>query len=332
MIFLLGLLIAAGASWVAIRWLGPRGWMDFPGPRKHHPLPCPRTGGLALWATLGFGVATGLWQVPITPLEWLALHGLALMGALDDRFGLRARTKALGGLGLAFALALSTTQMFANDRPVVMLAGLTIPTDPPLLIFLLLLLWFWAIPQSFNLIDGMDGLASGLALLIALSLQLEVRQGFLSFHAGAIVAILVFNWPRARHFLGDCGAYFLGGFLALLVLKTRAFTYPSLALWTFAYPILDTTLVIIIRLVRRRPLGEGDRNHFHHHLGDWLGARSGLTVPLLLLQAVPLMVGPLAFPGSGWVAWGALVVVGGEGMFFAWRVQRSRGCPPAAGA
>nr|WP_291270786.1 MraY family glycosyltransferase [Geothrix sp.] len=300
--------------------------MDVPDGRKHHGHPRPRTGGAALWAALTLGHVFGWLQLPIAGSEWICLHGLALMGALDDRHSLSPRIKALAGLGLAFTLAIPVAYAFALDRPVAMLMRLSIPTNPPYLTLPLLVLWFWAIPQSFNLIDGMDGLATGLALLIASFLL--VGRGFTGtpFLLGALLATFLLNWPRAFHFLGDCGAYFLGGLLGLLALRTRAFEFPSLALWVFAYPILDMALVITIRFLRGRPLGAGDRNHLHHQWASIIGER--WAVPLLWFEATALAVGPTGFPGSAWVCWPTLALMLAQCAFFVRRsLQESEKVP-----
>lgn len=302
--FFAGLIGTGLLAWVAIYWLGPRGWMDLPDERKHHGRPIPRTGGMALWAAVLLGQALGWIRLPISGSEWICLHALALMGALDDRHSLSPKVKALAGLGIAITLAIPVSYAFALDRPVAMLMRIAVPTNPPYLTLPLLVLWFWAVPQSFNLIDGLDGLATGLALLIAAFLL--GGRGFTGapFLMGALLAIFLLNWPRAFHFLGDCGAYFLGGLLGLLALRTRAFEFPSLALWVFAYPILDMALVIAIRFLRGHPIGGGDRNHLHHQWALILGDR--WTVPLLWLQAAALAVGPTGFPGSSWICWPAL--------------------------
>lgn len=275
---------------------------------------------MALWAALSLGGTLGWLQLPISNGEWVCLHGLALMGALDDRHSLSPRVKAMVGLGLAFTLAIPVSQAFAADRPVVMLMRMAIPTDPPFLTLPLLVLWFWALPQAFNLIDGLDGLATGLALLITAFLL--GGRGFtgMPFLLGALGAVFLLNWPRAVHFLGDCGAYFLGGLLGLLALRTRAFEYPSLALWVFAYPILDMALVITIRFLRGNPIAGGDRSHLHHQLASLLGAR--WTVPLLWLQAAALALGPTGFPGSYWICWPALGLMLVQCAFFVRRSVR----------
>jgi len=320
-IFLAGALLAALAAWACIRWVAPLGWLDRPEGRKQHQGVIPRVGGLALWGALILGQLWGLSALPVTPWEWGCLHLLALLGFLDDRFTLSAKLKALVSLGCAVALAVLVALAFREARPEVVLMGIHIPTRLLGLTIPLLTLWFWAIPQSFNLIDGMNGLAAGTALLITLSLQLDLHQGQGLFLLGGLTAVFLFNWPRARLFLGDCGAYLLGGLLSLMVLKTQAVVYPSHALWIFAYPVLDTFLVVTTRLVYRRPLGQGDRCHFHHHLQRLLGRHQAWAVPCLWIQGAVLALRPLYLPGSAPLAWGMLALMLGEGIWFVIRAR-----------
>lgn len=319
--FVMGALVTTLLSGLAIRWVAPRGWMDAPDERKHHQGLVPRTGGLALWGALILGQISGCLALPISPREWLCLHGLALLGFLDDRFSLSAKLKAIVGLALAVCLAVLVAGMFRAARPEVVLMGLSIPTAYLFATVPLLTLWFWAIPQSFNLIDGMNGLAIGTALLITLSLRLALPQGQGVFLLGGLLAVFLLNWPRAFHFLGDCGAYLLGGLLSLLVLKTQAFHYPSHALWIFAYPVLDTFLVVITRIIYRRPLGQGDRCHYHHHLQRVLGRHAAWAVPWLWLQGAALATRPLYFPGSDLIAWSTLGLMLAQGAYFVYQAR-----------
>ena len=106
---------------------------------------------------------------------------------------------------------------------------------------------------------------------------------------GALVALLLLNYPRARHFLGDTGSLSLGGLFSILVLERALPYHRGLAFWLMAYPILDVTMVVLIRAYTRRPLGQADRNHIHHWLQDHLNGRSWLvTLALLALAGLPM--------------------------------------------
>jgi len=114
---------------------------------------------------------------------------------------------------------------------------------------------------------------------------------------GGLVAVLALNFPKARHFLGDCGALMLGTLFAILCVQAFAMSHPSLMLWVFAYPIVDVSLVVGIRGWFGHPLALGDRNHLHFWMLERVGQRSWAATPLLLLLAGLPMVRATAIPG-----------------------------------
>jgi UDP-GlcNAc:undecaprenyl-phosphate GlcNAc-1-phosphate transferase len=291
--FLAGLVVSIGLARLAPRI----GWLDQPdNGRKCHAQPTALTGGLALWAALILAQAMGWLHWPLSPIDWAGIHLMAIMGALDDRFNLRARYKALAGLAVAVLLACHFAFQLAHGIDHVAFFNLEIPTRAALT-FPFLFLWFWSIPQAYNLIDGINGLSMGFGLLVLgiLGLHLNVQPAFLS---GALLAIFLLNFPRARHFLGDCGALMLGTLLAVLSAKALVRSDATLLVWLFAYPIMDVSLVVFIRFVNGQPLGQGDRNHFHHWMLDQLGNRVWLVTPTLLLLAFLPMLRTTELPGA----------------------------------
>lgn len=331
----LGLLVGLAC----IRLVGPRGWMDHPDARKRHPEPTALTGGLALWAMVALGQLLGWLPLPLDRQDWLVVHGMALMGALDDRFGLRARWKALAGLLAALFLGLHAARDLLAHGGSVHVAYLDLPnrlafTAP------LAVAWFWGIPQAFNLIDGLNGLALGLtALMLSLLGFGAGTEG--AFLFGAVLATLVLNYPRARHFLGDCGAFLLGTLLAVLALKRGLPAHPNLALWIFAYPILDVTLVVAIRLTLRRSLAEAD----HHHLHDWVVARlerlPAVLRPHARALAAPVLLVLASLPMAHVMPWSFAHPLGLAGLWllilvavhqYTVAVREGRVAGPAAGS
>jgi UDP-GlcNAc:undecaprenyl-phosphate GlcNAc-1-phosphate transferase len=284
-----GLVAGLGLSLALIRWVAPLGWMDWPDQaRKQHARPVARTGGLALWLVLILAQASG--QVPflLHAPDWVAIHGMALIGLLDDRFNLRARYKAVAGLSMALLLALHVTQDMGRTLEHVSFLGMNLPTHP-LIIFPLLMFWFWAIPQAYNLIDGINGLSMGFAALLlgVLGWNLGGEPALLW---GGLAAVLALNFPKAHHFLGDCGALMLGTLFAILGVQAFALRDPDLLLWVFAYPIVDVSLVVGLRRWHGHPLSTADRNHLHHWMMDRVGRRSWVATPLLLgLAALPML-------------------------------------------
>jgi len=143
--------------------------------------------------------------------------------------------------------------------------------------FLLTVFWILAVTNSFNLIDGLDGLAAGIAFFVTLSVfVVSLIQGnhfvcILTITlAGALLGFLRFNFAPARIFLGDAGSLFLGFVLATLAIHTSQKSSTLLAIvvpfMAFGLPLLDTSLTVVRRFLSGRPLFVGDRDHIHHRL------------------------------------------------------------------
>ncbi len=295
---LIGAVSAMVLSLACIRWVAPLGWVDHPDPRKQHRAPTARTAGMALWGLLLGLLLLGKCPLPLDRTEWACVHAMALLGLLDDRFNLRSRHKAIVSLGIALILAVDMAPDLSQLATEVHFLGLTLP-DHSLVTVPLLTLWFWSIPQAFNLIDGLNGLSMGFSLLVLSVLAWVLGHapagGFLT---GGLLATLLLNYPKARHFLGDCGSLMLGSLFAVLAAKAFAVTDANLMLWVFAYPAVDVSLVVAVRRWKGVPLGTADRSHLHHFLMDRLGAGRVWLVPVILLFLAGLpMTRALGFAG-----------------------------------
>lgn len=283
-------------SWVMIRWVAPLGLLDQPDAhRKHHDKPTPRTGGLTLWMGLAMVQVAGLDPFGLHPLDWFALHTMAFTGLLDDRYNLRARYKAVVGLGVAFLLAMHVSQTMGHGASHVFFLGMPLPTSA-LFIVPLLTAWFWALPQAYNLIDGINGLSMGFGALLlgVLGWNLGAQSALLW---GGLLAVSLLNFPKAHHFLGDCGALMLGTLFAVLGVHAFGLRNPDLLLWVFAYPVVDVSLVVGIRRWKGHSLSRADRSHLHHWMMEKLHGRSWLATPTLLALAFLPMTRTLGFPG-----------------------------------
>ena len=279
-----------------IRWVAPLGWMDHPDTsRKKHARPTARTAGVALWLMLIATQSTGRMPFHLDLPDWAAVHFMAFTGLLDDRFNLRARYKALAGLAVAVLLAFHVALSLGRTVEYVSFLGLSLPSHPVVLVPVLML-WFWALPQAYNLIDGINGLSMGYAALLLGVLGWNLG-GQPTLFWGGLMAVLALNFPKARHFMGDCGALMMGTFFAILGLEAFALRDPNLLLWVFAYPIVDVCLVVSIRYWKHRPLGEADRSHLHHWMMDRMKGRSWFATPILLTIAALPMLHATALPG-----------------------------------
>jgi len=314
--FLIGLFAGLSLSWMAMRWIAPLGWTDHPRGRRQHEQPTPRTGGLALLAALVVGQFFGAAHLPLSGAEWAMVYAMGFMGMLDDRFELRARWKALAGLLAAAFLAWLTWGVLRQAGAHLPLFTWQLATHTGLAL-VLLWAWYWSIPQACNLIDGMNGLALGFFLMLAVSMDLPLGDsGHGAYFLGTLMALLLLNWPKGRQFLGDSGSLSLGTLFAILGVQLLATTSPNRLLWTFAYPIVDVLLVMVIRLSNGKPLGEGDRNHFHHQWQRVLKNRPSAALGLTLLPALACMQVLQDYPGHRIVAWGGLLWLGVAGICF----------------
>ncbi len=166
---------------------------------------------------------------------------------------------------------------------------------PTWLIWVLTTLWIVVVTNSINLMDGLDGLASGVAAIIAVTLTFIAWQGNHVLGVlvgvalvGALLGFLPYNFPPARIFVGDTGALFIGYSLSLLALEgyqrvtLLTFIVPLLAL---AVPLIDTMLSILRRMRRRTNIMKADRLHIHHRLLESEGSHRSAVLSIYFLTA-----------------------------------------------
>ena len=233
---------------------------------RWHKQPTAMLGGIAIWLSV---TLCYLIFEPRTTYGWVIMLGstfLFLVGLVDDLIHTKPYQKLIGQvLGASF----------------VVYYGLSLPwTSSPVLNMALAIFWLIGITNAINLLDNMDGLASGIAIIaagfLALSFlttgQLPEALMLLVF-AGALLGFLVYNSNPASIFMGDCGSLFVGFFLASSALvnvtggRSRSFL-PVLAvpILVLFIPIFDTTLVTVLRKLSGRAATQGGRDHTSHRL------------------------------------------------------------------
>jgi UDP-GlcNAc:undecaprenyl-phosphate GlcNAc-1-phosphate transferase len=268
-----------------VRW----GLVDLPdGGRKLHRRPIPRLGGVPV--VLAFISANAILTLtghfaPGGMLEvWRLIPAAGLVfftGLLDDLYGLKPWLKLLGqfgGAALAYSGGIQISRIAGYSTHNWWGCALT-------------LLWLVGCANAFNLIDGVDGLASGVGLFAAVTMLLA---GLLEHNvplvlastalAGALLGFLRYNFSPASIFLGDSGSLFIGFVLGCygIIWSQKSttllgITAPMMAL---AIPLLDTLLAIIRRFLRRQPIFGADRNHIHHRLLERGLTPRGVTLVL----------------------------------------------------
>jgi len=318
------LAIALVAVPVVRRHAADWGLVARPRSDRFHSEPTPLGGGLAIWLGVVVTFAVGqlllaLIDKDVIPLDrlpamvavhvdgmlaqspklWMLIAAasvLAILGMIDDRGDLDWR------LRLAVQTAVAAFMVWQGWR-------LSLFLDFPAVTAVLSVVWIVGIVNAFNMLDNVDGLASGVALIAAVILaavmltapdpasngpQLFVA-GFLLVLAGAIAGFWWYNRPPATIFMGDVGSYFIGFMIATATLMAT-FAGEGLPrhaifapLCVLAVPIYDVLTVVAIRLRAGRSPFEGDRNHFSHRLIEiGLSPRQAVWTIYLLTTACGL--------------------------------------------
>lgn len=287
-ILLLATIVAYGLTPLVRRLATAVGLVDQPGDRRLHAIPVPRLGGIALFVAFHLACATIFhfpwpndFRLNLDQQWWnsflLGSSLLLVVGIIDDIKGLSWFTKIVGQSAVAVL-------MFSEGIQMNRLQGVELPLALDLVFTVL---WFLVFINAFNLIDGLDGLAAGLALVAAAGMAgaAVIRHSpsetlVLLALIGACLGFLRYNFHPASIFLGDCGSMFLGLTLAAISLSTSSkgsvVTTIGVPLLAAGVPIFDTVLAIWRRSMRaffRSEQGKGlanvmgaDMEHLHHRL------------------------------------------------------------------
>ncbi len=267
---------------LVIRAARARGLLDRPDEgRRWHLVAVPRLGGIAVWVGAASGFTTlmvlGGGTSPSESQRWLAvafLGGLALtfgVGMYDDLRGMSPRAKFAAQCAAAVILVAGGFRLESvalTSDVVIHLGWLGLPAT---------LLWIVGVTNAFNLIDGLDGLAGGVAViglvctgLASVLLGNPMVLALIVPLAASLCGFLRYNVSPARIFLGDVGSLTLGLTLAVLTVEgTRrpdgAVFFP-VALCAVAFPLLDTFTAMLRRWLRGVPVTSADDRHVHHQL------------------------------------------------------------------
>jgi UDP-GlcNAc:undecaprenyl-phosphate GlcNAc-1-phosphate transferase len=250
-----------------VRGLARRvGMVAKPRADRWHKTPTALLGGISIFA----GVAAGatLVGLPAAQAFWLYVGGIFVfvLGLVDDIWRIRPRQKLLGQIAAALML---------------LMAGSVLPwTGIYALDYAISFVWVVGITNAINLLDNMDGLATGISLVAATFIAIILWQlgqpewsVLAAVLAMSLAGFLIFNSNPASIFMGDSGALFIGYVLAAVSLRAahqlalevpgKSVLVPVLVLLV---PIFDTTFVTILRKLAGRPASQGGRDHTSHRL------------------------------------------------------------------
>lgn len=291
--FLLAFITAYVITPYTIRLARKIGAVDIPKEaRKIHKKPMPRLGGLAI--ITGFAVSV-IYLLIMMSFEgtinltdynqyykkllglFAGIAVLMVFCIFDDAKGINPFVKLLGQTIAAVIVTLAGVRI---DR-IMFASFLNTYITEEILSIAITIIWIVGITNAINLIDGLDGLSSGISLISCISLLMifalngspMVSIILVTALAGAILGFLPFNFNPAKTFLGDTGSNFLGFTLSIISILGMAKTYTAIVivapLLVFAFPLLDTGLAIIRRLVKTKSVKgifKADKEHLHHKI------------------------------------------------------------------
>jgi UDP-GlcNAc:undecaprenyl-phosphate GlcNAc-1-phosphate transferase len=312
-LFLTGLVVGVSATAVltvlvkkmALRW----DLVDRPNHRSVHRRPIPRVGGIAIVGGFAVGLSFFFlvrlfipelgWIIDF-PDKWILLGAgmMFLVGLADDILNIKARVKLFFQALAAFVVVAAG---FRFELPFLQFADLGAVNE--LVSAAVTFLWIVGIINAVNLMDGMDGLAAGLAVIVVSSLTVALALAghgadivLITALLAALIGFLLYNSHPASIFMGDSGSLFLGFILATFSLPTTgvplgglAYLVPVLAL---GLPILDTLTAIIRRAAQGNGIFTADKDHIHHRILARTGGRQRSSV--YALYAVNVVFGLMA--------------------------------------
>ncbi len=337
-VFAFAFLLAVVFTPIAGR-LGHRlGWVDWPDGRRQHQGNIPRLGGIALYAAFVGALLLSLvlpatWLPPrLDPKELTRLAGLLvgttfvfIAGLVDDRYELGPAAQfavqvVAGLIAIAFIIHIKHVNNPFTSRLFFGPEGFPAP-----IVWALTLFWFAGMMNTVNWLDGLDGLAAGVAAILCAVLALHMfREGQYSVVVqplallGATLGFLPFNFHPARIFMGSAGSYVLGFALAALGIIGGA--KMATVLLVMGLPILDVAWLIWRRWRQGRSPGRGARDHLHFRLVDkGLGQRTivlGYYAFSAGFGTLALVIGPRVYKLM------ALMLLGAIGLGVLWWANR----------
>ena len=298
----LGFIIALLISYLLTPLIQSRaqklGVLDKPSKRKIHSTPVPRLGGVSIYASIfltSLVFIAAYWHYKISVIGTFSLLGIFAGGTIIFFLGLLDDIEPLPAIYKLFIQIMAASIAWYLGIRIVHVINPFYHADfglfslsvgdqyfhfGRLISYLITLIWIIGITNAINLVDGMDGLATGISLISAIAIwsvavdyRISQPGGALmsATLAGALLGFLRWNFNPARIFLGDSGAYLTGFVLACLsvscVIKKVAFAAIAPVLFLlFALPIADTLFAIIRRTINKKSIFDPDKGHLHHRI------------------------------------------------------------------
>lgn len=268
--------------------------------RKIHKSPIPRMGGLGIF--ISFVVTILLFTGEVERFEIAFVIGATIIvigGIIDDIYEIKPIAKLLIQIVAALVLVCAGVNINMLSNP---FSGMNSMIDIRLLSIPITILWVVGVTNAFNLIDGLDGLAGGVAFISSATIfVIALNSGRGSVAAltiilcGAIAGFLPYNFNPASIFMGDTGSQLLGFLLAAIsvegTVKSATAFAVAVPLLTLGLPLYDTFFAVVRRKINGKPISQADRGHLHHRLLD-IGLSQKKAV--LVMYIISIILGVIA--------------------------------------
>lgn len=294
--FLFSVVLTPIVKWVAIK-LEVYAQMN---ERTIHKGNIARIGGVAIYVAFMLSMVYFVDGIDITIQALLIGCSIIFIGGLiDDMMNLKPIIK----FGFQAVAAIVLISVGGVELDTIRLP-FNIAINMGLISFVITFIWVIGITNAINLIDGLDGLAGGVSAIVLLTIAsisfVDERFhdiGMLSLIlSGAILGFLIFNMHPASIFMGDCGALFLGFFIASLSLmgfKSSTFITLGFPILLLAVPIIDTISAMLRRFLSGKSFASADKSHLHHVLMHRFGHRN--TVLIIYMITIGFGVGAYVY-------------------------------------
>jgi len=286
---LIAFVVAALGSWLLARYSFALRLIDVPNDRSSHSTPTPRGGGIAVVVASIVGLILLPAGIPVAfRASLLPAASVAVVGLLDDRFGLSAKVRL--ALHLSAGLAVALTQIPVDlSRPTTLITPALAAASIA-----------WG-TNLFNFMDGIDGIAGSEAVFVCAMAGLLIAgpdgraaEG-LCVVGAASLGFLLLNWAPARIFMGDVGSGFLGFLLAAFAFTTIWHHLIPLPVWlviTSAF-LVDASVTLFRRMVSGERWWSAHRSHAYQHLSIRLGSHARATIAVQCVNI--LVLAPTAY-------------------------------------
>ncbi len=274
---------------------------DIPDERKTHNYPVSSLGGIAIFSGLILSMLlVSDFNNYHSELQYYiaGFFVIFILGVIDDIFILKAWKKALGQLAVAAVLTIKGNLLVTDMHGFLGINSLSHIESICISFFTILLLI-----NAFNLLDGVDGLAASIGLVVCLLFGIffimnnVVPYAVLAFSiSGSLLAFLMYNFPPAKIFMGDSGSTLIGLICSMLAIKfvenpviqfnLTSYATPAIAFGFLLIPLLDVLRVFALRIAKKRSPLAPDRSHIHHLLQNKGLTHTEVTMTLLTGELV----------------------------------------------